>query len=202
MTQNRQNAYARRTILAGGLAALAMPVGATPRAYQLVAETSRIAFIFYTGGTRQVGTLPVQTADIVVDPRALTRSRAAVTADIRRVSTGLVFMTEAIKSPGLLHADAHPIVAFQSGRIRLGAGGRISEGAEIDGDLQLRGVTRPITLQAELTRPAGTAPDDLSRLFIRLNGSLSRSAYGATGFSDLADDRVDLDIRAEIAATA
>ena len=49
---------------------------------------------------------------------------------------------------------------------------------------------------------AGTAPDDLSRLFVRLNGSLSRNAFGATGFADLAEDRVDLNIRAEIVATA
>ncbi|MGA9433304.1 MAG: YceI family protein, partial [Roseobacter sp.] len=104
--------------------------------------------------------------------------------------------------PELLDAENHPLVRFSSTAVRLGARGRISEGAIISGDLTLRGVTQPIALQATLSRPAGTPPDDLSVLYIKLNGALSRAAYGATGYASLAEDRVELDIRAEIRARA
>ena len=188
----------RRAMIAGAICALARPVTAQSRAYQLVASGSSITFFFTTGGTRQSGRVSIDTAEISVDTSNLSRSRATVTADIRSISTGLVFFTEAIKSPELLDAAAHPIVRFRSRAVRLGARGRISEGAQIDGDLTLRGVERPITLDATLSRPARTPPDDLSVLFVHLSGSLNRRDYGATGYAGLADDRVDLDIRAEI----
>ncbi len=192
----------RRVLIAGGLASLATDVAARAQTYELVPQGSKVSFIFTTGTTRQTGTVPVQTADISVDTANLTRSKATVTADIRKVTSGLIFMTQAIKSPELLDAANHPTVRFQSSAIRLGSRGRISEGAEIDGDLTLRGVTRKITLQALLSRPAGTPPDDLSVLFIQLNGHLNRQDFGASGYAGLAEDRVDLDIRAEIRARA
>lgn len=192
----------RRDMLAGLFASLATAAPAQGQPYALYSDGSRISFIFTTGSTRQTGTVPVATADIVVDTGNLTRSSATVTADIRRISADLPFVAQAIKSAELLDATNHPIVTFRSRRIRLGARGRISDGAEIDGDLTLRGVTRPITLQAQLTRPAGSAPDDLSVLYIQLNGSLSRRDFGAVGYAGMAGDRVDLDIRAEIRARA
>jgi polyisoprenoid-binding protein YceI len=192
----------RRHAIAAVLAAIATGAQAQGRPYLLSPEGSRITFVFTTGSTRQSGTVPVETADIVVDTGDLVRSSATVTADIRRISADLPFVAQAIKSAELLDAAQYPIVTFRSRRIRLGARGRISDGAEIDGDLTLRGVTRPITLQAQLTRPAGSAPDDLSVLYIQLNGSLSRRDFGAVGYAGMAGDRVDLDIRAEIRARA
>lgn len=100
----------------------------------------------------------------------------------------------------MLDAGNHPIVRFRSTRIRLGAKGRISEGARIEGDLTLRGVTRPISLNAVLSRPSGSAPDDLSVLFVDLDGQLSRASFGASGYPDLVADTVELDIHAEIRA--
>lgn len=190
----------RRLFLAGGLASTATAAKAQARQYDLVADGSRITFIFTANGIEQTGTVPVQSTDIKVDTRQLTRSTATVTADIRKVTSGLVFITQAIKSPDLLHADAHPIVRFKAMRIILGTAGRISEGARIEGQLTMRGVTQPISLDANLSRPAGTPPDDLSVLFIQLKGTLSRAAFGATGYAGLADDAVSLDIRAELRA--
>lgn len=192
----------RRSLLAAAIATLAAPARAQARPYVLVPEGSRVSFIFTVNGGPQSGTVPVETADIIVNIGDLVRSSARVTADIRKVTSGLIFVTQAIRSSELLDAENHPIVLFQSRRIRLGTRGRISEGAEIDGDLTLRGVTQPITLQASLSRPAGTPPDDLSVLYISLTGNLSRRTFGATGYAGLAEDRVDLDIRAEIRAAA
>lgn len=192
----------RRTLIASGLAAWATSSLAASRSYELVAEGSRVSFTFTANGIENSGTIPIETADISVDTGNLDRSRAAVTADVRKIRTGLIFVTEAIKSTELLNAEAHPTVSFTSNRVQLGAQGRISEGARIDGSLTLRGVTRPITLDATLSRPPGTRPDDLSVLYIRLTGTLSRSAYGASGYAGLADDAVALDIRAEIRARA
>lgn len=194
--------YSRRAFIASALAVWACPATAAARAYDLVPQKSRVAFAFVANGVQQTGAVPVKTANIAIDTQSLARSSATVTADIREIRSNLIFITQAIKSPELLDAQTHPIVRFASTRIRLGAQGRISGGAQIEGRLTLRGVTRDIALDATLSRPAGTPPDDLSVLYIHLTGTLSRRDYGATGYADLAEDTVALDIRTEIQARA
>ncbi|MBW4708450.1 YceI family protein [Roseobacter sp. YSTF-M11] len=190
----------RRLLIASGLATWATTGLAAPQRYDLVKERSRVAFLFKVNGAAQTGTVPVSTADIRVDPRNLAASSADVTADIRRAKTGMLFVTQALLGASVLDAANHPLVRYTSTRIILGRSGRISEGAKIEGQLTLRGATRPLQLAATLTRPPGSAPDDLSVLNIRLNGTLSRRDFGATGYPNLVDDTVALDINAEIRA--
>jgi polyisoprenoid-binding protein YceI len=168
----------------------------------LVRERSQIAFGFTLQGAAQTGTVPVLSADIEVDPGNLAASTADVQVDIRDVRTSFIFITQALLSPEVLDAENHPIVRFRSTRVRLGARGRISEGAQIDGDLSLRGVIRPIALDATLSRPAGSAPDDLDTLYVDLAGRLDRRDFGATGYPGMVAPEVTLDIRAEIRAEA
>ncbi len=188
----------RRLFIAAGLAGLATRAGAAPERYDLVPERSQVAFLFSMSGSPQTGTVPVSVADIQVDTGNLTRSTADVSADIRGARTGMVFITQALLGASVLDAANHPMVRYRSSRVVLGRDGRISDGARIDGDLTLRGVTRPLSLAASLTRPAGSAADDLSVLMIRLTGTLSRAAFGAVGYPKLVADPVDLDISAEI----
>lgn len=188
----------RRLLITAGLASWATAGLAATQRYDLVGERSSVAFIFSVSDAAQTGTVPIQTADIRVDTDNLARSSADVTADIRKARAGLVFVTQALLSPSVLDADTHPIVRYTSSRITLGRAGRISEGARIDGQLTLRGVTRQLNLAASLTRPAGTPANDLSVLNIRLTGTLSRAAFGAVGYPKLVADPVNLDINAEI----
>ena len=188
----------RRSFLLGVLAFAADTAGAAPQRYELSTNRSTITFSFVLNGSSQTGTVPIARADLRVDPDNLVASTADVTADIRGAKTGMLFATQALKSPAVLDAEAFPQVRFTSTRIILGAAGRISGGAMIEGRLTLRGVTRPLRLNATLTRPAATSPDDLSHLNIHLTGTLSRATCGATGYSDLVADRIGLEIRAEI----
>ena len=78
---------------------------------------------------------------------------------------------------------------------------KTAAGAEVTGNLTLRGTTRPLTMQAVIWRQNGQAEGDLSKLTIRLTGTLKRSDYAATGWSDMVGDEVKLDILARIART-
>ncbi|CUH98035.1 YceI family protein [Leisingera aquaemixtae] len=190
----------RRRLLAGLSAALLAPQAlmAAPLPYRLVPSATDVRFTFLLNGQPQQGRLPVRAARIRIDPQNLARSEADITLDARRARTGLVFATEALKSPGILDAARHPDIRFRSTRVRLGPDGRLSGGAQITGDLTLRGTTRPVTLQAALYRRPGSAPDDLRQLDVHLTGALSRAAFGANGYAGLVADRVSLAIRARI----
>jgi len=190
----------RRTLLAG-LAAL--PIAphaafAAPTRYDLQANRSTVGFVYRLSGVATKGSMPVKSAKVMIDTDALARSSIDVTVDVRRAKAGLIFATEALKAPSVLDARAHPTIRFRSTAIRLGGQGRLSDGAKIDGQLTIRGVTKPVTLNASLFRQAGSAAGDLSRLSFRVNGRVSRSAFGATGYSDLVQDAIDLDITARV----
>ncbi len=180
--------------------ALMLPatVIAAPTAYALEAAKSQVGFVFTLNNAPAKGSMPIKSSRIVIDPDALQRSTVDVTVDVRRARTGLFFATEALKAASVLNAKQFGTIRFVSTRIRLNGAGRLSDGAKIDGNLTIRGITKPVTLNAALFRQRGTEVGDLSKLSFRLNGSVSRSAFGASGYSDLVDDTIKLDIVARV----
>jgi len=187
------------TLLASACA-LPQAALATPTRYALDHENSHVEFKFKLNGTPQTGSMPIERAKITIDPQHLPASQVDVTLNVARARTGLIFITQAMTSSGVLDAAQFPTIRFVSRRITLGAAGRISEGAQITGDLTLHGVTKPIILQAAIYRPRGTPADDLSQLDVVLNGGLNRNDFGASGFPNLVGSKVTLDIRARISA--
>lgn len=197
----------RRTLLASGLAALAapaiaLPARAAPTPYRLAGTGAAITYTFTLSGAPIKGSIPVNRADLKVDPDNLTGSTADVTADVRQAETGLIFATQALKSASVLDADRFPLARFQSTRIILGPGGRISGGAAIDGRLTLRGVTRPVRFDAGLFRPQGSAAEDLNTLIVAMSTRINRHDFGASGYPDLVDPMVTVDINAQISVAA
>ncbi|WP_428928436.1 YceI family protein [Marinibacterium sp. SX1] len=186
---------------AAGALLLAPRAGlAAARRYGLAEQASRVGFVYTLSGAAQTGTMPIASADIRLDPDNLVNSRVDVSVSVARARTGLIFATDALKSAEVLDAGRFPTIRFVSTRVGLGAGGRISDGATLSGNLTVRGVTRPVTFKASVFRPAGSAADDLDNLQVRLSGAISRSAFGASGYGDLVADRIGLDIQAGVQA--
>jgi len=171
---------------------------ATATQYTLNEGGSSVGFSFILGGGAQKGIMPVQSAKIIVDPENLAASQVDVSVRVAGARTGLIFATQALIGPDVLNAAKYPTIRFVSRKVKLAADGRLSGGARITGDLTLRGITRPVTLQANLYRQRDTAANDLDNLTVQLTGQVSRSAFGAVGYPELVADMVGLDITAVI----
>ncbi|MEM0946141.1 MAG: YceI family protein [Pseudomonadota bacterium] len=184
----------RALILA--LPALAIrPAKAAPEPYTLDAKNSRVAFIFVVGGQGVRGTMPVASARIALDLANIASSSVATTLDPTRARTGFALATDAMTGPGILDVERHPKITFRSTAIQVsGLGG------QMEGDLTIRGVTRPVTLGASLYRRTGI--DDQNNLTVQISGEISRAAFGASAFSDLVADSVTLDILARVTRAA
>ncbi len=168
-------------------------LSAAPRAYMLDAEETEIGFRYTLGGVETSGTMPLQSAALSIDFAQLERTRISVTLDASRARTVLPLAESALKGTSVLDAARFPTIQFMSDRVTAdGAGARMT------GQLTVRGQTLPVTLNARFFRLPDRAPEDLSELVIILEGRLSRSAFGASGFPDLVSDPVDLRIRATI----
>lgn len=190
----------KRRSLFMALAALPFATAAfgAPVRYALQAKRSSVGFVYQLSGDASKGSMPVRRADVAIDFDNLARSTIDVEVDVRRAKTGFIFATEALKAKSVLDAKNHPTIRFRSTKIRLGGRGSLSDGAQIDGLLTIKGTTKPVTLQAALFRQAGTKEGDLSRLSFQVKGRVSRAAFGATGYADLVADAIDLDIVARV----
>ncbi len=189
----------RRSLIAS-LCALPMARAAmaalTP--YALAASRSSVGFTYDLSGALQTGTMPVQSAQILIDTNRLQNSRVEVVLDVARARTNLPFARGPMLGKSVLNAAQYPTIRFITTKIQLGPTGRISEGATVTGDLTVRGITRPVTLSANLYRRPGSAVDDLDTLSIRLEGAINRNEFGASGYPDLVQPTIGLDIHAEI----
>jgi polyisoprenoid-binding protein YceI len=174
------------------LALLAEPVG-----YTLDPGASRVAFSFVMEGQRTRGTMPVTAADIALDFDDFSQSRVSAVVSAAGARTPLFFATEAMRSRTVLNVAVHPDISFESTKIT-----PTGERATIEGLLTVRGVTRPVTLQAQLFRPRGTEQGDRAKLAVLMTGTIDRRDYGASGFSDIVDPPIRLEITAQIDRTA
>lgn len=172
-----------------------VPLAAAPQGYALQPEDSTVAFETDFGREQITGSIPLSSADLVIDFDRLANCRIAVTLDVTGARANFPFAAEALKSAAVLDARSHPRMTFTSTGVRASG-----DGARVSGNLTLRGVTRPVTLDAVIFRQQGTRAGDRSRLTVRLTGKLRRSDFGATGWADQVDDEVRIVITARIRA--
>lgn len=166
---------------------------AAPQTYRLNTARSTVGFTYGFGEAENKGQMPVKSATMQIDLRNVSASHIDVSLDADGARAGFFFATQAMKGPEVLDTAQFPTVRFTSTRIT----GTLRK-ARIIGNLTVRGVTRPVTLDAALYRQRGTDPEDLDNLTVLLNGSISRSAFGANGFSAYVGDKIGLRIIARI----
>ena len=180
------------------LAVVPFAAGAEPRQYRLDPEGSVVGFGYTLGGVAGAGVMPILSADLVIDFARLSASRAEVRLDVTGARAANALVTQALTGPEVLDAASHPEIRFVSRRVE----GSLRDGARLIGDATIRGVTRPMVLEARVYRARDSAEGDLSRITVLLTGAIDRSAYGADGYADLVADRVTLDIRAKLEQVA
>lgn len=113
------------------------------------------------------GTMAIRSAEIDFDPEHPEQGSVVATIDAASIDTGVAGRDDHLRSPDFLDTATYPEITFRSTRI--GPNGRRHE---LHGDLTIRGVTRPIVLDATV---AGVVPD--------MRGG-TRAAFTATGRID------------------
>jgi polyisoprenoid-binding protein YceI len=183
-----------RTLLWPLIALLPLAAPAETVRYALDPGASQVGFAVNFGPDVITGTMPVSGADILLDFDDLTASRISVALGAAGATASFPFATEALTGARVLDTATYPQITFTTDRV-------IREEttvARVEGQITIRGVTRPITLRAELYRAQGSDPGDLSDMVILMTGAVNRSDFGATGWDDLVADQVRLEITATI----
>lgn len=169
-------------------------LAAAPSHYVLEPATSSVSFDTDFGQDHISGQMPILQADLLLDFDSIANCTVAVTLDASGAEASFPFAAQAMKGPKVLDTGNHPEIIFVSTSVK-----SFGEGAKVSGWLTIRGVRKPVVLDARIYRQKGTAAGDLSHLSVRLTGAILRSTFGATGWADMVGDEVRLDIRARIA---
>ena len=97
------------------------------------------------------------------------------TARVESVTTQDENLTGHLLSPDFFDAERFPEVGFRSTRVVR----RGEEEIEVDGELTLKGVTKPVTLRGTIAGPA-VALGDTERLGLELETTIDRTEFGLT----------------------
>ena len=138
------------------------------------------------------------TGTVIVDDKDVLKSKVEVSMDTASISTGNTKRDDHLKTADFFDAKTFPKVTFKSTKIEK-AGDKLA----LTGDLTLHGVTKPVTLTAELTSEIKD-PWGNTRRGVTASGKVNRKDFGLTwnktldGGGVAVGDEVQLNIEAEL----
>lgn len=184
----------RRFFLLGTTAAF-LPLRALA-AEQLHIGSARGSIDFSIGDSkifRTTGSFKEWQGTVLVDDSDVSRSTVNVT-----IATGSIQMMDPQQSDMLKDADFFDVAKFPQMTYVSQKVTRTSDSAlKVEGAVTLRGITRPMELDVEVTdrKPDAAAGARYARF--RATGSLKRSEFGMVKYIDVVGDTVDFSIRTD-----
>ena len=141
------------------------------------------------------GQLGASGGSITIDPAKPNATKVEVNFAIDQLSVTSAPFTGHLKSKDFFDVATHPTAKFVSTKV-VATGDK----ATITGDLTIKGITKPVVLQATFVG-AGTNPMNKKVNFgFRATSSIKRSDFGLGAAVPVVSDRVDLTINAAFAA--
>jgi polyisoprenoid-binding protein YceI len=182
----------------GGAASAVMPAAPATgaRAWRIDASHSDISFQIRHLMSRVRGTFDRWTGSITADPANWTGGAVDVTIETASIDTRQERRDADLRSPNFFAADSFPTITFKSRRVDVKG-----DSLHIQGDLTMRGVTKPVTLDGQFLGIQGqpgrrkigfTAHTRVNRLDYGVRWNRALEGGGA-----LLGDDVDIDIALE-----
>jgi polyisoprenoid-binding protein YceI len=133
-----------------------------------------------------------------LDESDLSKSSVEMTIEVASVDTRDEKRDAHLKSADFFDAAKFPTITFKSTKVVAGKDGAVT----VTGDLTMRGVTKPVTLEGSISKTI-VDPWGLSRRGVSFAGKLDRKEWGVswskvTDVGAVVGDEVKLDIQAEI----
>ncbi len=164
-----------RGVLAGIALLTCMPAVAAlaqPVTLRIDPAHTRLEFsVAHMGLLRAHGRFTQATGSIVFDPAAQD-GRVDLEVAGASVTTGWSLRDAFVRGESMFDVEHHPVVRFRSTHLVFTAGALV----RVEGELTLRGVTRPLTLAVTAIDCAGAGPH--ARCVAEADGSLRRRDYG------------------------
>lgn len=183
-----------------GAVALAHPVLAESVEWALDSSHSRLGFsVSHLVVSSVSGRFKQFSGKVELDEANLTKSQVDITIKADSIDTDDPKRDEHLRSPDFFDAKKFPTLNFRSSKITKVGGKKY----KVAGDLTIHGVTKPVTLDAELSEPIKNPWGKVVRS-VKMSGKIKRGDFGLTWNKSLdaggvvVGDEVTLDIQAEL----
>ncbi len=158
-------------------------------AYAVEPNHTRILFsVSHLGFSTWYGDFTGASGTLTLDPKAPENSAVEIRVPVASVSTTNAKLDGELKGDKWLVAGKFPEMVFKSEKV-VPTG---KDTADVEGQLTLHGVTRPLTLHASFNGVGVNVMDKHTTVGFEAKGRIKRSDFGVSAYLPLVGDEVDL----------
>lgn len=122
------------------------------------------------------GTLGAVTGKVELDDKDVTKSKIEASIDVKGINTKEPKRDDHLRGKDFFEADKFPNITFKSTKIEKGEGNKL----KVTGDLTIKGVTKPVTLDGELTPEVANPFSKAKTRGFSGSTSINRKDFGLT----------------------
>ncbi|WP_419825577.1 YceI family protein [Sphingomonas sp.] len=160
--------------------------------YRVEPNHTQVAFaVSHLGISPYAGWFSDASGSLSIDPAHPEMAKLTVTVPIASVATTSPKLTAELKSADWFDAARFPTATFTSSAVHARG-----QGAAIEGNLRLHGVTRPVVIYARLFGSGVNPMSKAQSVGFVARTSIRRSEFGVTKYVPMVSDEVELVINA------
>lgn len=129
------------------------------------------------------------TGTLEIDPTNLAAAKVDITIPVNKLTTASAGLTRHMNSADFFETEAHPTARFVSTKVTVDG-----NAAKIDGNLTIKGITKPVVLDASFTGVGNNPFNKKLTVGFEADTIIKRSDFGVNGAIPLVSDEVQLGI--------
>jgi polyisoprenoid-binding protein YceI len=183
----------RRLALFAWLALAAAPLYATT--YTIEPDYTQAVFRWnHLGFSNPAAQLSQGHGTLEFNPAAPTRASVQVALPLSSLNTGVPALDEHLRSEDFFEVAKFPTATFRSTKVEQGAG---KDRLKVTGELNLHGVTKPVTLDVVVLKVGSNPRTQLATVGFEATTTLKRSDFGLGAFVPQVSDEIRLQITSQ-----
>lgn len=189
--------YWRQIVLSAAIVPAVAPLllaAASPahaERFEFDQRKTEVQFAYTVAYATQRGRFTRVSGTLDFDEKKPEKTKVDAAIQAASLTTGEPLVDSELKGASFFNVAASPVIGFKSRAFRP----KGSDAAEVDGDMTVNGITKPVTLKVNLKPHDDPALkyDQGARLFVA-SFRISRSAFNMTDYASMVDDAVDITI--------
>lgn len=183
-----------RSILALALLTAGFAAAAAPVTYTLDPAHTQVLFSWdHLGFSNPTGQFDQVTGTLVYDAADPARSSVQVSISAKSLDTHVPALDRALQKADFLDTSKYPVITFVSSKVTVLG----KNSLKVVGDLDVHGVTQPVTLDVTLNKSGMYPMINAPALGFAASTSFDRSAFGVGGGVPMVGDALQVRISAE-----
>ncbi len=167
------------------------PTRVTGGTYAIEGGHTQVLFSYdHFGFTKNMGMLSGGTGTLVLDPKALDKASVTVDVPINTLHTTIAKLDQEFQTEKWFNAAQFPTARFVSTAVHV----EDKDSAKIHGNLTIRGVTKPVILDAEFEAAGVNPMNKKETVAFEASTKIKRSDFGINQYVPMVGDEVELKI--------